>query len=81
MERKANLRRKWDGVYRGDPCLTKTGLVFMGFQQCIEKNTSVFGGMVEKMTEKCYFCRAKHNSVNACARASADDKMGRRLFV
>jgi len=53
----------------------------MGFQQCIEKNTSVFVGMVEKMTEKCYFCRAKHNSVNACVRVSAGDKMGRRLFV
>ena len=51
----------------------------MDFQQCTEKNTSDFKGIVEKMMKKCYFYRAKHNSVNACVRVSDKCKMGRRL--
>ena len=34
---------------------------------CMTKSTSSFEGIVEKEREKCYFDRAKHNSVNACA--------------
>ena len=51
----------------------------MDFQQCTEKNTSDFKGIVEKMMKKCYFCRAKHNSVNARVRVCNNVK-GRRLL-
>lgn len=44
----------------------------MEILQCMRKNTSIFGGMVEKKQKKCYFCMAKHNSVNACMRVRAD---------
>ena len=41
---------------------------------CMRKNTFVFGGKVEKKNIRCYFYRAKHNSVNACMRVSANIK-------
>jgi len=52
----------------------------MEFLQCTAKNTSVSVGIVEKKLKKWYFCRAKHNSVNACMRVS-DNEKGKKVIV